>query len=213
MKRDIIKDIKEKKISKDNMREHLVLKCKITPISHITLLSNQKRKCVCGRNVGSHYYVLFAECKQTKRQITFNTGPGCGKSIIELSKIENLPLLDLLKGEKKLSGNRNSYGNESIEYSKIDFSDFNKELMKAIGIYCASRDWYPNSINNISYFTIIKPNIDNKNGAKWFNDRLITENTSMAEIISKLEKENNLKKFEFPLLRKYLLKESNECRI
>lgn len=208
-----IEVIKKNKVRGPSKKEELISDYWISPVSHIALLQNQNRICVCGDKITTDYYVYKAKNKETKETTYFNAGTGCSRQINSLAGIASLPVTNVHQVVGNNVNNEGYNGRNGGARNTIEFSPFNSELMKVIGIYCTSMDWYPYKLANISEFTISRPQLDNKQGAIWFNEWLVGRNTSISAILEVIAAENNIREFHFPLLQAYLEEETDDCRI
>lgn len=208
-----IEDIKANTILGEDKKRWLTANFELTPVSHTTLMRNQERTCVCGRKIKGPFHVFIAKKRETVDKVFFNAGPECSKTLIEFAKIDALPLVNIILNVNESIIKGASTGGHRNLNSRIEFSNFNSELMKAIGLYCASRDWYPYSIGTISHFTVNKPLKDNHQGAEWFNDRLIKDETRISQILAELAEENEIRDFRFPVLNQFLIEKVKDCRI
>ncbi len=207
-----ISNIEENKIRGDEKRGWLVANYELIPFSHIKLLKDQQRRCICGNMITSSYHIFHAKDKHSKKKTNFHAGPHCAKDLIERSGSEAIPIINILQDTNFLNTN-NSEGGERNLSSRIKFSKFNFELCKVIALYCANKDEYPDSIATITEFTVKVPLKDNHRGAEWFNERLIKDDTKISTILNKLAIENNIKNFSFPLLNDFLNNKEVDCRI
>ena len=180
-------------------REQIAKEYDIVPIIHAKLLNGQTKYSDAASPITDQYYIFECIHKVTGKKEMIQCGMGAAKHLLELTHNNSLPIFNLLKTDGASSV---SVGVTGV--SKAKWNEMAKQLYNAIMIlivdwdakpdtplfdlkkeaekykYCAPKLWRIEKVNNII--------------GKDYKKR------KLSEILDDLQKDNDIKEYNFDLL-------------
>ena len=191
-------------------KKQLVDKYNIKPIAYIRLLNGQSKQGCCGK-ITDRYYVFEYESRDNNETGSFFTGYSCGEQFLELLGI-NKDRFKLFNPFYQIPNNANRNYNRAIRYDngyKNLKDPLNQEVYNAINLVFAIWDKIPISGTKIAKILdfVTRVNIRTQDFAVVEVNNLVGKDyksRTLDEIVSEIAINNNIRNFEFPLMKKII---------